>query len=306
MTVTAQVLATFGKLPAYAVLDGARDGRVGSLAKGELARCLYRGTLTKELNEAAPHLMRVWAGSEPTERYFSQGWRDAWGVLLAYTGPIKILYRHLRQFLRVRGEDGKLFAFRFYDPRVLRVYLPTCTPAEMERFFGPIEAFAVEDEDPGAFHLFRRLLRGFEHRRISRTDRRLRTWDQAEPPDRDGPLTLFRARQLAKFQALADARYAEQMLRFLRKRHGAAVAGLSHDEIRRRCRDALNRASGYGLSGDAVFSFVTMAFTVSPAFDAHPRFQSILADPELPAREKMPALLSQVSPSEWAAARGMR
>jgi hypothetical protein len=182
VTVAAQVLSTLGTGPKYAVLDGARDGRIASLAGGELVRCLYRGTLPRELTAAAPHLMRVWPGNEPTERFFKQGWHDSWGVLLAYAGPMKVLYRHLRQFLRVQSEDGRALAFRYHDPRVLRVYLPTCTPEEMETFFGPIEAFAVEDEVPNAFHVFRRGLRGFEQRHVSPTDpwRLVHTWDHVE------------------------------------------------------------------------------------------------------------------------------
>ncbi|MGZ6126437.1 MAG: DUF4123 domain-containing protein, partial [Myxococcales bacterium] len=207
MTVAAQVLASLGTGPKYAVLDGARDGRIAALARGELVRCLYRGDLPREINDAAPQLMRVWPGNEPTERLFKQGWNQSWGVLLAYTGPVKGLYRHLRRFLRVRSEDGRALAFRWYDPRVLRVYLPTCTPAEMERFFGPVEAIAAEDEQPDGFHLFRRAMRGFEHVRVSTRDERrlVRKWEHAQPPDHDGPLILFRSRQLEAFQEQADA-----------------------------------------------------------------------------------------------------
>jgi hypothetical protein len=28
--------------------------------------------------------------------------------------------------------------FRYYDPRVLRVYLPSCRPSELETVFGPV------------------------------------------------------------------------------------------------------------------------------------------------------------------------
>lgn len=175
----AEVLATLGKSPTFAILDGARDSRVGNLARGELARCLYRGTLPKDLGEAAPHLVRMWAANEQTQRFFKMGWHQSWGVLLSYSGPIKILYRHLRQFLRARTEGGQTLLFRYYDPRVLRAYLPTCTAEELERFFGPVEAVAVEDEAPDAFYVFRRALRGFEQRHVSPKDkwRLVRTWD---------------------------------------------------------------------------------------------------------------------------------
>jgi hypothetical protein len=182
VTTAAEVLASLGKAPKYALLDGARDGRVASLTRGDMVRCLYRGDLPRELSDAAPHLMRVWPGHETTERFFRQGWHDSWGVLLAFTGPMKTLYRHLRQFLRAQTEDGRVLAFRYYDPRVLRVYLPVCTPEEMERFFGPIEAFAAEDEAPDTFHVFKRALRGFEHRIVSPADpsRLVRTWDHVD------------------------------------------------------------------------------------------------------------------------------
>jgi hypothetical protein len=307
VTSAAQVLATLGTGPKYAILDGARDKRIASLAQGELVRCLYRGTLPREVTDAAPHLMRLWPGNEPTERFFKQGWNESWGVLLAYTGPIKVLYRHLRKFLRVRGENGRAFAFRYYDPRVLRVYLPTCTPAEMERFFGPIEAFAAEDELPNAFHVFRRALRGFEQRRVSATDpgRLVRTWEHSEPSDRDGPLVLFRARQLRAFQERADERWARQMLRMMRKHHRDSIHGLSEAEVCRRCREALDRAAGHGLTGDDVLAFVLMTFTLSRRFDSHPAFRSVLADDGIPGDRKMSALYERLTPADWREVRGM-
>jgi hypothetical protein len=38
--------------------------------------------------------------------------------------------------------------FRYYDPRVLRVYLPTCVTVELRTVFGPIECFWMEGESP--------------------------------------------------------------------------------------------------------------------------------------------------------------
>jgi hypothetical protein len=48
----------------------------------------------------------------------------------------------------VRDERGNRLVFRYYDPRVLRVYLPTCTASELRRVFGPIECFWMESGDP--------------------------------------------------------------------------------------------------------------------------------------------------------------
>jgi hypothetical protein len=44
--------------------------------------------------------------------------------------------------------------FRFYDPRVLRRFLPLCTSDELRRFFGPIESFLIETAEADALIRF--------------------------------------------------------------------------------------------------------------------------------------------------------
>jgi hypothetical protein len=45
--------------------------------------------------------------------------------------------------------------FRFYDPRVLRAYLPTCLAEELNIVFGPVRNFWMESRDPGELLEFR-------------------------------------------------------------------------------------------------------------------------------------------------------
>ena len=144
--------------PLYAVLDGARDRSIRHwiISTRAPSWCLYAGTLEEPLLGAAPHLLRLGRGHAYVDGLFEKGFGNAWGVFLAYSGPAKTLRRHLRTFLRVRTEDGRYLAFRWYDPRVLRLYLPTCTPGELATVFGPISAFACEGDEPGTVHVFRR------------------------------------------------------------------------------------------------------------------------------------------------------
>ena len=44
----------------------------------------------------------------------------------------------------VGAPGGERVYFRFYDPRVLRVYLPTCSSSELKGVFGPVGRFVVE------------------------------------------------------------------------------------------------------------------------------------------------------------------
>lgn len=60
---------------------------------------------------------------------------------------LQLLRRHLRTLLRVRDEAGRTLMFRFYDPRVLRAYLPTCTSSEWQSVFGPVHQLICSAAD---------------------------------------------------------------------------------------------------------------------------------------------------------------
>jgi hypothetical protein len=42
---------------------------------------------------------------------------------------------------------GEIVLFRFYDPRVWRIYLPTCSFPELEKWFDGIDEYRCEDAD---------------------------------------------------------------------------------------------------------------------------------------------------------------
>ena len=68
----------------------------------------------------------------------------SWGIFLRSEASLEPLQRHLRKFLMVYTEDAKPLYFRYYDPRVFRVYLPTCTEMELKTIFGPVACFLAE------------------------------------------------------------------------------------------------------------------------------------------------------------------
>lgn len=162
MSVAHAVLDALDGQPVYAVLDCARDPRLrGWIFDTRAPRwCLYRGVLPAALQDAAPWLLRLQPGQAYTAQFFQRFWGHACGVLLSSAAPPLLLRRHLRRFLRVREQGGGRLLFRYYDPRVLRIYLPTCTAEELRGFFGPIAAYVAEAEEPSAFHL---LLPGGAH-----------------------------------------------------------------------------------------------------------------------------------------------
>lgn len=136
----------------YALLDGARDDAiVPAVAASRLpSECLFAGALAPELALAAPYLVQVAPESAFFATLCSAGWPAAWG-LYAMAPPqvtLQALRRHFRTLLRVRDEHGRTLAFRFYDPRVARTFLPTCSPQQVMEFFGPVHSFVMAAELP--------------------------------------------------------------------------------------------------------------------------------------------------------------
>jgi hypothetical protein len=132
----------------WALLDLARDERIYRvLFESRLEfLCLYSGRLPRVLELAAPHMVELLPGHPFVERLLDEGWGNSWGVFVTIQDPT-ILRRHLRRFLKVRDEDGRELLFRFYDPRVLRVYLPTCRQDELAQVFGPVASYVTEGPD---------------------------------------------------------------------------------------------------------------------------------------------------------------
>ncbi|MBM4039867.1 MAG: DUF4123 domain-containing protein [Planctomycetes bacterium] len=136
----------------YALLDGASvKGMLGKLAQCRPdSDCLYRGQLEPDMAEVAPYLVLLERGAAFTQWVLGEGWGKHWGVfIITREHRLAMLRAHFRRFTMVRSPEGKNLLFRFYDPRVLRTFLPSCTQRELRDFFGPVVAYALEDDDPG-------------------------------------------------------------------------------------------------------------------------------------------------------------
>jgi hypothetical protein len=109
---------------------------------------LYRGRSEEALTMVAPYLFTYQEGTDFAIWLAEKGWGDAWGVFLFANATLDELHKHFQKFMLVKTEDGQELYFRFYDPRVLRAFLPTCNWVQIQELFGPVQYFVVEDEDP--------------------------------------------------------------------------------------------------------------------------------------------------------------
>ncbi len=138
------------KADVYAIVDAARKESIYSMLSKtdcELS-CLFHGQRALELAEVAPYLVKLEPDSPFSDWLLDEGWGNSWGILVSSSTSMRELLRHFQSFLMVYDESGVPLFFRYYDPRVLRVYLPTCNAAELKVIFGPVDHFYAEGANP--------------------------------------------------------------------------------------------------------------------------------------------------------------
>ncbi len=139
------------KLLTHTILDSATATHENIQLLTELNKTgtsLYRGRSEEQLAEVAPYLFEIPESNEFLEKILADGKGLAWGIFIISKSSFDELFKHFRKFLIVKTEEGKELYFRFYDPRVLRIFLPSCDAIQLKDFFGPVTQFFVEDNDP--------------------------------------------------------------------------------------------------------------------------------------------------------------
>lgn len=135
----------------YALLDANGHPAVPEKARqlGEHAISLFQGAEEEKHWDVAPYLFQV---DHETLTWIQETlWNEAWGVFAMSRSNLEDLRQHFRRFLLVELPDGERWYFRYYDPRILKVYLPACDEKELRQLFGAgetgVRAFGIADPD---------------------------------------------------------------------------------------------------------------------------------------------------------------
>jgi len=133
----------------YAILDGASFGNLASYLNHYQAEyvCLYRGELAADIAAVAPYLVRLPAQAEVTAWVLSHIGQNYPGIFVLTSASMRELRKHFRKFLMIYDEDNQPVYFRYYDPRILRCYLPSCSAEEKQVLFGPVSHYYAENEE---------------------------------------------------------------------------------------------------------------------------------------------------------------
>ncbi|WP_187344927.1 DUF4123 domain-containing protein [Cystobacter ferrugineus] len=136
--------------PLFAILDASVDSRILVLLRESTEECrsLYEGASGDLLEEVAPYLVALQKDSSLLEVLVHEGWGRHWGIFLTSPRPFHEVRRHFRKFLMIEDDKARKLYFRFYDPRVLRQFLPLCNPSQTESLFEAVSAYLLEEADP--------------------------------------------------------------------------------------------------------------------------------------------------------------
>lgn len=146
-------------LNAYAVLDGAANPALLDHLYGEYPEfeCLYRGELEPDIAECAPYLVRLEPQTPFCDWLLGNCRGNHWGIFATSREDIRALRQHFRKLNMVYDPQTHApLLFRYYDPRVLGVFLPTCDAEQMAEFFGPVRTYFAETGDGAGLARFDR------------------------------------------------------------------------------------------------------------------------------------------------------
>jgi len=142
----------------YGIADAARDDEVFRfLITGNVQyMSLFEGTMDVQSYSVSGFLVECKKESSLFQWMTAEAWGNNCCIFFTSKASFEDLFKHFQQFNRVYIEGDDVVLFRYYDPRVLRTYLPTCTQSEIDLFFGQVESFFAENKEPEMLSVFKK------------------------------------------------------------------------------------------------------------------------------------------------------
>ncbi|MCK7502564.1 MAG: DUF4123 domain-containing protein [Comamonadaceae bacterium] len=133
----------------FAIIDGAQSVELAFVARlmGHPVYTLFSGDMAEAVAHVLVLTWSLWANRSPFWKNGSRRLGVPAGILLQTTAELEVLVRSIcGEIFVVTDEEGQEYFFRYYDPRVIRTFLPTCTASELEEFFGVVDRWIVENK----------------------------------------------------------------------------------------------------------------------------------------------------------------
>ena len=254
----------------YAITDGAGEPLLTAMLRdlGQSHACpvLIPGAAQQEL---IPYIVAV--DALLLEWLRQTVWPRPWGVFALAKSDLASLAQHFARFLLVTMPDGDQWFFRFYDPRVLGIYLPNCSPEELSSFCGPVRAFAIPHPDGAQVELMQ-FVAGSAEAALP-----------AEAPVEAQAGWGLRPDQLAALQPAAVDSFDDRVADHLRQFFPEQCQNLGADGLKEAIDYGIHRAAAYRIELERdICVFLELMFTFGVDFDRQVSWAAtILNDPAI-------------------------
>lgn len=251
----------------FLVLDAAREKDVLSEVRqsGLPHRSLYRGNTAVRLRRVAPYLVDI-SAADAGLALLQRAWGRAWGIVIqAADSCFDAMHAHLRRFLMVDHIDGRRVYFRYYDPRVMAAFLPSCNDEQHAALFALPTRFIVESDDGESAITFTR---------------------DGNPPDVRRPLCIEPPQIRALTQSTEQV-FESRVATFLQQQFDDALES-SRAQLRAFAREQITRGRAFGLRREQhLVTYVVAAWMLGADFaDERPAAGATLRSPNLTATWK--------------------
>lgn len=132
----------------HAVIDGrAVPGLPSRLQEADTGGwdCLERGALSAEAASRAAYIAELRAEAPFTDWLLAEATATfpGWGVAMASLQPLLAMREHCRGLDDVVLPEGERRTWRWYDPELLALLLPTFSPSQLDELFGAGQQIVV-------------------------------------------------------------------------------------------------------------------------------------------------------------------
>lgn len=271
------------KNQSYLLLDGAHIDnilkRIYDLEPAPEFHLIYQQTRYAELADVGPVLVRAEQGSALL-REFQFLWEAAAGVALDTSMPESTLVSHLRSLIHLRTNADVILLFRYYDPRILKAWLPNMNEAERARVLGPISNI---------------------HLRFSATEP-LQTYQNPTLTEgqvyNDKPWLRLDSDQLALLNVARQQYFDQRLIEHVNQWFPTCLANAEAEQRQQWAVKCRSRAAEYGYSSASEVArwagCVALMGVHFPEAPEHASFRQLLSQPQATPMQRLDKVMMEI------------
>lgn len=129
----------------YALMDCALDSTIYPTiqASGCPNQKLYGESWQSGLADIAPHVVELTSSAKFSTELLTWDWYGNWGYFVQSTTSLSDLAQSFADLTTAKLSSGEEVFFRFFDPRVIRVFLAQASKNDLQSVFAKAERLVV-------------------------------------------------------------------------------------------------------------------------------------------------------------------